>query len=489
MDPIEGLEISTQSIIDTIEAIKKVETLSNTEKSENIKKANDILRNIIKEKQCRKCHQVCDNLNSCEFCIRNFLEAHFEKWTSENEELDEWIESCQKNIRRPDNIIEWIPYSNLQDIQYASEGGMYHKMKALWTEGRYVSWDFSRQELKRFGPHFVTIKNVTMNNPTFPLQEIKAHLLLTSSLSPVIRIYGLTKDGNNDYMIITENILYNLKYHLKEHISTLSWVHKYRILQNILESLGSIHSKKLIHGDLHSGIVRFSISREIWLIGDLRFCRPIDNPPEESFGTMSYVAPEMLKKEKAEKMTTSSDIYSFAMIMWEVSTGRQPFDDRPTKFLSEEIVNGLRPEIMERTPKHYSDLMEKCWNSDPSKRPSLTEIQNEINKVLDDYFKENMSPQERNEMKEMYYLKQEFVATSRSRDEYASRPNQGREIEIIQYDQIKDEEFFDGVGRITFATKSQRRIAIKTLQINKLDKTKERMDSILTELLQQKVSK
>ncbi|GBB95104.1 hypothetical protein RclHR1_02480003 [Rhizophagus clarus] len=35
---------------------------------------------------------------------------------------------------------------------------------------------------------------------------------------------------------------------------------------------------------------------------------------------------------------------------------------------------------------------------------------------------------------------------------------------------------------------SERRVAIKTLQINKLDKTKDRMNSLLSELLQQKIS-
>src|SRR5205823_11730413 len=132
-------------------------------------------------------------------------------------------------------------------------------------------WDVTRQELKRFGPHYVTIKNVSINNPDEEqsLQEIKAHLTLTSTMAPVIRIYGLTKDGNNDYMIITENVAYNLKSYLQDNISALTWIQKYRILQDILESLGSIHKNKWIHGDLHSGIVRYSINREIWLIGDL----------------------------------------------------------------------------------------------------------------------------------------------------------------------------------------------------------------------------
>ncbi|PKY25028.1 hypothetical protein RhiirB3_413667, partial [Rhizophagus irregularis] len=93
-------------------------------------------------------------------------------------------------------------------------------------------------------------------------------------------------------------------------MNSLNWVQKFKILLDIAESLGSVHNNKLIHGDLHSEIIGYSTSREIWLIGDLRFCRPIDNPLNKNFGTMPYVSPEMLKQER---MTTSSDIYSFAM--------------------------------------------------------------------------------------------------------------------------------------------------------------------------------
>ncbi|PKC66966.1 hypothetical protein RhiirA1_459035, partial [Rhizophagus irregularis] len=38
------------------------------------------------------------------------------------------------------------------------------------------------------------------------------------------------------------------------------------------------------------------------------------------------------------------------------------------------ICKGERPEIIENTPKCYVNLMKKCWNEDPSKRPSTLEV-------------------------------------------------------------------------------------------------------------------
>ncbi|CAG8500302.1 8573_t:CDS:2, partial [Racocetra persica] len=42
------------------------------------------------------------------------------------------------------------------------------------------------------------------------------------------------------------------------------------------------------------------------------------------------------------------------------------------------IIEGCRPEILTNTPSQFVELMEKCWNADPSKRPTADELLNEI---------------------------------------------------------------------------------------------------------------
>ncbi|CAB4419673.1 unnamed protein product [Rhizophagus irregularis] len=46
--------------------------------------------------------------------------------------------------------------------------------------------------------------------------------------------------------------------------------------------------------------------------------------------------------------------------------------------LSFSICKGERPEITENTPQCYVDLMKKCWDEDPLKRPSSEEVLNTI---------------------------------------------------------------------------------------------------------------
>ena len=69
------------------------------------------------------------------------------------------------------------------------------------------------------------------------------------------------------------------------------------------------------------------------------------------------------------------------MIMWELTTGCKPFANVEHDIhLVYKILDGERPEITEDTPECYANLMKSCWDSDPKKRPSITNIYETIDK-------------------------------------------------------------------------------------------------------------
>src|SRR5438105_14442922 len=96
-----------------------------------------------------------------------------------------------------------------------------------------------------------------------------------------------------------------------------------------------------------------------------------DNPCK-IYGVVPYMAPEILSKKP---YTKKSDVYSFGMIMWEFTTGKKPFHDRPhDQYLILDILKGERPQITDDTPEFYSKLMKRCWDHDPKNRPTAWEI-------------------------------------------------------------------------------------------------------------------
>ncbi|CAI2167854.1 11374_t:CDS:2 [Funneliformis geosporum] len=86
--------------------------------------------------------------------------------------------------------------------------------------------------------------------------------------------------------------------------------------------------------------------------------------------------------------TKASDVYSLAMLMWEISFEKSPFNKYENDYdLAMKIVNGMRPEITSGVPLEYKNLMEQCWNADPSKRPDNYAIKHKIFEMNKLYYK------------------------------------------------------------------------------------------------------
>ena len=143
--------------------------------------------------------------------------------------------------------------------------------------------------------------------------------------------------------------------------------------------LTEIHERNYIHRDLHSGNI-FSHSPNHSRIGDLGLCQQLKDDTNEVFGVVPYLAPEVLS---GEPYTKESDIYSFGMLMWEFTTGKKPFHDRPHNHcLISDVLKGKRPQITNDTPEFYAELMKKCWDHNPENRPTAEEI----NTCLGEYY-------------------------------------------------------------------------------------------------------
>ncbi|GBC05223.1 hypothetical protein RclHR1_06100003 [Rhizophagus clarus] len=111
-------------------------------------------------------------------------------------------------------------------------------------------------------------------------------------------------------------------------------------------------------------------------ISDLGLCKPSKSSKKVIYGVIPFMAPEVLRGKPPD---SAYDIYSFSMIMWEFTSGATPFNNKAHDFqLALSICEGERPKIVENTPQCYVDLMKKCWNEDPSKRPSAKEVKNII---------------------------------------------------------------------------------------------------------------
>uniref|UniRef100_A0A0E0JLB2 Protein kinase domain-containing protein n=1 Tax=Oryza punctata TaxID=4537 RepID=A0A0E0JLB2_ORYPU len=94
-----------------------------------------------------------------------------------------------------------------------------------------------------------------------------------------------------------------------------------------------------------------------------------------------WYAPEVLKSDgvadaAAARCTEKADVYSFAMICFELLTGKVPFEDNHLQGgkTSKNICAGERPLFPFQAPKYLTALTKRCWHADPAQRPAFASI-------------------------------------------------------------------------------------------------------------------
>ena len=87
---------------------------------------------------------------------------------------------------------------------------------------------------------------------------------------------------------------------------------------------------------------------------------------------MWNIAPEVFHSEVYD---SKADIYSFGIMLWEMWYGRQAFAEfmGPVAVFICMVDGHYRPEEVEgekKPPARWKQLMNRCWDEDPEKRPS-----------------------------------------------------------------------------------------------------------------------
>eukprot|EP01132_Coremiostelium_polycephalum_P005540 gene5540-6899_t len=92
-------------------------------------------------------------------------------------------------------------------------------------------------------------------------------------------------------------------------------------------------------------------------------------------GTPIYMGEEVIR---GQSYTQSADVYSFGIVLWELFTQDLPFKDLTDYQRVNFVLSGGRPTIPDTIPPRVSQLIQDCWNSEPTKRPTFPEILNTL---------------------------------------------------------------------------------------------------------------
>jgi WD40 repeat protein/serine/threonine protein kinase len=184
-------------------------------------------------------------------------------------------------------------------------------------------------------------------------------LLGLSLESPPLLVMELAQGGS----------LYNL---LKNESQVLSWSQRLRLLRDIALGLSVLHIHELLHRDLKS--LNILLDAE----GRAKLCdfglSTLKSQAKETreVGTLLWNAPEVLAGKAA---TPASDVYSFAIVCWEMAARRVPYQTLSwKKEVVERVQQGQREIVPTDCPPELAMVMQACWAQDPGQRPNASQV-------------------------------------------------------------------------------------------------------------------
>eukprot|EP00002_Diphylleia_rotans_P020365 TRINITY_DN3957_c0_g1_i2.p1 TRINITY_DN3957_c0_g1~~TRINITY_DN3957_c0_g1_i2.p1 ORF type:complete len:2252 (-),score=324.98 TRINITY_DN3957_c0_g1_i2:265-7020(-) len=157
-----------------------------------------------------------------------------------------------------------------------------------------------------------------------------------------------------------------------------------RFCYEVAKGMQYLHSSlpPVLHRDLKSPNLllddRWALKISDFGLSGSSLSNTADSPP----GTMLWMAPEVMITYEC---STKSDVYSFAIIIWEIFFREEPYKDMLAEAIACQVCMGiLRPPILDEDliPKSMSSLMKMCWSQDPKARPGFTEIVKKMSEIM-----------------------------------------------------------------------------------------------------------
>ncbi|GBB91176.1 hypothetical protein RclHR1_18310004 [Rhizophagus clarus] len=292
--------------------------------------------------------------------------------------MNELINLIEEAILK--NNINYYEYNDFHHIEKFCNNNFGNSYRVKWKDSDQYFL------LKSFSLDDVIIKEI--------VHEIKLHREINSHEN-IVNFYGITrKENQNDptkeYLLVMENVDGKpLRNYLKENFKNLSWEDKYKLAYQLTYTISFLHDKGIVHGDLNSDNIL--VHKDIIKLTDFGLSKRIKISKQQSDlfdNKIPYIDPKYLSVEQNNIMQSyilnkKSDVYSIGILLWEISSGKLPFEDKIYDFnLVKQILQGYRETIVSDTHVDYSDIYIECWNEEPDNRPTMNQIVAKLREII-----------------------------------------------------------------------------------------------------------
>ncbi|KAB5538496.1 hypothetical protein DKX38_016029 [Salix brachista] len=245
----------------------------------------------------------------------------------------------------------------------------------------------------------VAVKRIlpSLSDDRMVIQDFRHEVILLVKLRHpnIVQFLGAVTE-RKPLMLITEYLRGgDLHQHLKEK-GALSPLAAINFSLDISRGMAYLHNEPnvIVHRDLKPrNVLLVNSNADHLKVGDFGLSKLVKVQNSHDVykmtgetGSYRYMAPEVFKHRKYDKKV---DVFSFAMILYEMLEGEPPFSDFEPYEAAKHVAEGHRPTFHSKgfNISSLKELTDQCWAADMNKRPTFIEIIKRLEKI-----KENLPP-------------------------------------------------------------------------------------------------
>ena len=216
----------------------------------------------------------------------------------------------------------------------------------------------------------------------------------------IVSVYDVSTNPDREYIVMELIDGITLKQYM-ERRGRMDWRESLHFITQIMRGLSHAHSRGIIHRDIkpQNIMVLRDGSVKVADFGIACLANQGQTLTQEALGSVHYISPE---QARGDRIDARSDIYSAGVVLYEMLTGRLPFEGDSAVSVAIQLLSSvpLAPrDIDPSIPEPLELICMKAMNSDPNKRYASADA------MIEDLEKFRRDPSV-----DMDYIRQELTA-------------------------------------------------------------------------------
>ena len=154
----------------------------------------------------------------------------------------------------------------------------------------------------------------------------------------IVQVYDVSSTDSANFIVMELVHGISLRQYM-ERKGVLNWKETLHFAMQIAKGLEHAHSRGIVHRDIkpHNVMVLKNGSVKVMDFGIARVMSKTNTLTKEALGSVHYISPEQAKGGYTDNR---SDLYSLSVVMYEMMTGRPPYDGESPVAVAIQHING-----------------------------------------------------------------------------------------------------------------------------------------------------